>query len=308
MGAHHSNLEKKKSNGQEKCTRVKSQQKKKGLDSSSRNTYQQSTTDSSQKSLAFRLKHKLYRVRTSRSSTERNNNNYNSDTSTTHSNSLKNKFFGAQRRNKKQATAPATVVVDDEEGSGFISPSSSSHSTPLTNDNASNKSHTLDEDDPMIAAAAKLSAKYDEEQVAVLSRHSFSPCMVTQNIEFRLETRTCPLLSNCTSSNSDGGYYSHTNSIQSNHSSQRAITNQITDSLRSLPKQDSICHKINKEWLDTSLFTTPDQKNTLISSQDVFLDLFLRPNNEMDRRKEKDRQQRLVIITLAMFLIMPKKN
>jgi hypothetical protein len=298
MGTNQSNIKKKESNVQEKEIRRKSQQKKKDSESSSKDTSRQSnSTSTSQKSLAFRFKPKLHRNRSTRSSWDRINHHYNSDSSTVHSNSFKSKFFIKKRKNK-----PAIAILDDEEGSGSLS-RSSSPSGVSSIDLISNRSDHLEYNEPMIAAVAKLSAQFDKEQVAILSRHSFSPCMVTQHLEYRLNQ--CPV-SKTNSNNGDCGYYSHTNSIQSNSSCQ--WPNEITNNLRPLPKQDSVCQRLNKEWLNTSLPSPSSQKCTSISSQDVLLDLFLRPNNEVDRRKEKDRQQRLVSITFAMFLVDNEKN
>lgn len=118
---------------------------------------------------------------------------------------------------------------------------------------------------PMIAAAAKVSDHYENlNRIGSSKDH----CLITQPITSRLSK--CQILEN--DDNDDDQF--ELNKVQSN----KPI------SVTLLKKNDSTHNQQQDASLDTNLI----EENDLVS------DFYLRPGNEADRRKQKDRQQRLV--------------
>lgn len=157
-----------------------------------------------------------------------------SDASSTTKAMFKKKFtFG---KKKMQS------LVHDSQSCSSVSSSKHSLPSPIISDN-------------IVSTAAKLSAIYDQEQAALYSPHSFSPCAMTQSPEAVL----------CSSDNDETS------------SSNISIHDMIVTPPESL------------DWPQRK-----QQTRTTLTSQDLVLDLYLGPNSDNDRKKEKDRQQRLV--------------
>jgi hypothetical protein len=147
---------------------------------------------------------------------------------------------------------------------------------------------TLDDESTIMgateAATSLLLARYDHEKDAFLSQTaSCAPCIVSQTPELRLSA----LKLDCSDI---------TPQASTGHSCDTAYTTTSTTTTVPVVPFDANmyridCERYTKEWLATPKYSGIHKG---LSSQEVVMDLFLQPNNEADRRKEKDRQQRLV--------------
>lgn len=149
----------------------------------------------------------------------------------------------------------------DQDERGTSSPISSIEQLPLTSS-------------PMAMTAGKASARYDQNVGS-----SYDPS-VPQQMSSRL---TNCLLDSNDDDDKNGDYQVQLNKVQSNKPL-------IETSLRgdpTLQKQDMLVHK----WLSSY---SPSSTTHSDHRKDVVSDFYLRPNNETDRRKQKERQQRLV--------------
>jgi hypothetical protein len=148
---------------------------------------------------------------------------------------------------------------------------------------------TFEEDDAAAmtateAAASALLARYDHEKDTFLSQtSSCAPCIVSQNPGLRLSA----LKLDCSDAHASTG-----------HSCDTAYPSSTTTTAPVIPFDANMyrvdCDKYTKEWLAASKYNSIHNG---LSSQEVLMDLYLKPSNEVDRRKEKDRQQRLVSFT-----------
>lgn len=147
---------------------------------------------------------------------------------------------------------------EDEEGSSPVS--SSIEDSALSRCNSS----------AMTAAAEKASARYDPKIGS-----SYDPCIVPQHISSRLAS--------CLEDSNDDDQL-QLNKVQSNE-----------PLVENLLKNDSPLQKdmIVPKWLN-NYSSSPCEQDPYTSGQDIVSDFYLRQNNETDRRKQKDRQQRLV--------------
>lgn len=214
-----------------------------------------STSNSSSKSLIHKLHNNLYRNRSNQSSSEKINELTSSPTSYT-----KKKLFKRK---------PNTVEQDDN--TSDLYPSSS------TEDLVSNTSSI--NDDPMIAAATRISARFDEEQ-STLSQESSDHCMVSHYISSHL-AHCCLEEDPC---------LIHATKDQSSP----VVT---TEDLKSSSPLEN--HKRTKDWLNNASIT--EKVDYDISKQNIVSTFFLRSDNATDQRKEKDRQQRLVKKTFDLL-------
>lgn len=149
---------------------------------------------------------------------------------------------------------------------------------------ATNTVEYLETLDPMTAAAERLSARYDETHERKRT-YSFSAMQrqlerldYNQDVERNLNMPQPTITSTITA-----GTGSTTNSSRS--STQVSLSKDVHP-------------KINEEdWLNTkcasSSLAQQQQQGEKITSQEIVLDLFMGHSNESDRRKEKDRQQRM---------------
>lgn len=110
------------------------------------------------------------------------------------------------------------------------------------------------ENDPIMAAAEKLSAKYDQERAALYYQSSSNPCIYTQSCEQKMWMKSDDQISN------------------------------------------------RKSILLNTIRNFRYKKRKAITSQDVIFDLYLSPSSERERKKERDRQQRLVNATSLMII------
>ncbi|KAK4510956.1 uncharacterized protein ATC70_000065 [Mucor velutinosus] len=139
----------------------------------------------------------------------------------------------------------------------------------------------LDHDDTVInAAATRVNRRYEQEKAAMLQEHSScAPCIISQHPDLSCRK---DLYDDTTSS-----IYTHSTTIT--HSSspppppESTVVASATTTHQRKPSQYS-------DWLRSGGTSTMRKK---VTSQEVMLNLFIQPNSEVDRRKEKDRQQRL---------------
>lgn len=122
---------------------------------------------------------------------------------------------------------------------------------------------------PMIAAAAKVSARYDQN-----AGSSNSPC-VSQQMSSRL--------AGCLLNSNDDDDPLQVDKVQSN----KPLIETTLRNDKNLQKEDLSVHK----WLNSYSSPSLTQCEPI---QDIVSDFYLGSCNEMDRRKQKDRQQRLV--------------
>ncbi|KAL7311964.1 hypothetical protein PS15m_009670 [Mucor circinelloides] len=139
----------------------------------------------------------------------------------------------------------------------------------------------LDHDDTVInAAAMRVNQRYEQEKVAMLQEHSScTPCIISQHPDFSSRKDLCD---DATSS-----IYTSSTTITSSSSPPPPPDSTSVASASSTHKRKSSQYS---DWLRSGGTSTMRKK---VTSQEVMLNLFIQPNSEVDRRKEKDRQQRL---------------
>ncbi|GAN11017.1 type 11 methyltransferase [Mucor ambiguus] len=144
-----------------------------------------------------------------------------------------------------------------------------------------NRYNILDQEDTVInAAAMRVNQRYEQEKVAILQeRSSCAPCIISQHPEFSSRKDLCD--DTTSSIYTSSTTITHSSSPPSLAESSVATTGNMTHQRN--PSQYS-------DWLRSSGTSTIRKK---VTSQEVMLNLFIQPNSEVDRRKEKDRQQRL---------------
>lgn len=147
----------------------------------------------------------------------------------------------------------------------------------------------LDHDDTVInAAAMRVNQRYEQEKVAMLQEHSScTPCIISQHPDFSSRKDLCD---DATSS-----IYTSSTTITSSSSPPPPPDSTSVASASSTHKRKSSQYS---DWLRSGGTSTMRKK---VTSQEVMLNLFIQPNSEVDRRKEKDRQQRLVSLTSHAF-------
>ncbi|KAL0136195.1 type 11 methyltransferase [Mucor lusitanicus] len=144
----------------------------------------------------------------------------------------------------------------------------------------------LDHDDTVInAAAMRVNQRYEQEKAAILQEHSScAPCIISQHPEFSSRK---DLYDDTTSS-------IYTSSTTITRSSSPPAAPPLPPSSESSTVAAAATHQRKpsqySDWLRSGA-ATPIRKK--VTSQEVMLNLFIQPNSEVDRRKEKDRQQRL---------------
>lgn len=152
----------------------------------------------------------------------------------------------------------------------------------------------LDHDDTVInAAAMRVNQRYEQEKAAILQEHSScAPCIISQHPEFSSRK---DLYDDTTSS-------IYTSSTTITRSSSPPAAPPLPPSSESSTVAAAATHQRKpsqySDWLRSGA-ATPIRKK--VTSQEVMLNLFIQPNSEVDRRKEKDRQQRLVKFLTCAF-------
>lgn len=132
------------------------------------------------------------------------------------------------------------------------------------------------------APSSMLLKRHDyEDDMSSSQTMSYAPCIISQNPELQHPASKLGCSSNDLASTTS--------------TSPSCDTPYSTTSVPAVPananKYQLDCERYKKEWLATPKYCGIHKG---LSSQEVLMDLFLQPNNEADRIKEKDRQQRLV--------------
>lgn len=143
----------------------------------------------------------------------------------------------------------------------------------------------LDTLDPMTAAAERLSARFDETH-AVDRKRAFS---------FSAMQRQMELLDYNQDIERNQNVPQPTSFLITTAAGTASRSSSYSSTQGALPKD--VCQTINEEWLNTkcsSSSVAPSRQHQKITSQEIVLDLFMGHSNDSDRRKEKDRQQRMV--------------
>lgn len=170
-------------------------------------------------------------------------------------------------------------------------PKSHSNSTLASGATDYDTYNVLDHDDTVInAAAMRVNQRYEQEKAAILQEHSScTPCIISQHPDFSGRKDLCD---DTTSSI----YTSSTTITRSSSPSESTAAAPANTTHQRKPSQYS-------DWLRSGGTSTIRKK---VTSQEVMLNLFIQPNSEVDRRKEKDRQQRLVSLSLHVHFTHTK--
>jgi hypothetical protein len=125
------------------------------------------------------------------------------------------------------------------------------------------------------AAAFRVNERYEQEKAAMLQEHSScTPCVISQ----LPETNKRNLVDDANSIYTSNTTITYPSSPPESSSELSTTTHKRKSSQYS-------------DWFQGGGTSTIRKK---VTSQEVMLNLFIQPNSEVDRRKEKDRQQRLV--------------
>lgn len=124
------------------------------------------------------------------------------------------------------------------------------------------------------AAAFRVNERYEQEKAAMLQEHSScTPCVISQ----LPETNKRNLVDDANSIYTSNTTITYPSSPPESSSELSTTTHKRKSSQYS-------------DWFQGGGTSTIRKK---VTSQEVMLNLFIQPNSEVDRRKEKDRQQRL---------------
>lgn len=196
-----------------------------------------------------------------------------SEESSSNTGNLFNKGLFMHKKNRA-----SSLMLEDQKS--HSSSTLASGATDYDTYNILDHEHDYNCDNAVINAAAfRVNERYEQEKAAMLQGHSScTPCIISQHPATNMK-------------NLDDD----TNSI---YTGSTTITHPSPppppppESSSALP---TTTHKRKSsqysDWLQSGGTSTMRKK---VTSQEVILDLFLQPNGEVDRRKEKDRQQRLV--------------
>ncbi|KAI9486500.1 MAG: S-adenosyl-L-methionine-dependent methyltransferase [Benjaminiella poitrasii] len=234
--------------------------------------------------------------------------------STATSNKTLLKLFPRNKKCQNRPLSTATIITMNTDNS--LPPLSISSSTltttPINTNNTDSNSFASDGNHcPMVTAAARLSARYDEEKFNARYNPQLSscaPCIVSQlpGRRPRMMTEICKDVDSIrTMKTIFGDKTTFTDSPLSFHEEDDTYMNQVppTSNPSGASENDKVNSSDSKSSSTSSYETTvtattmsptkKKRKRKLVTSQQILLELFLKQSSEEDRRKEKDRQQRL---------------